>query len=57
MKDESCIWELLFSSFEDAFCEKVGDIIIAEAFDYVFHIFDYARESGCIIESEKYCNI
>jgi hypothetical protein len=57
MKDESCIWELLFSSFEDAFCEKVGDIIIAEAFDYVFHIFDYARESGCIIESEKYCDI
>ena len=57
MKNEGCIWEMLFRSFENAFDEKVGYIIIGQAFDYVLHIFEYARESGCIIEGEKYCDI
>ena len=57
MKDEGRIRELLFSPFEDAFDEEVGDIIIGEAFYYIFHVFDYARESGCIIEGEEYCDI
>ena len=57
MNYESCIWELLFCSFKDAFDEEVGNIIIGQAFDYVLHIFEYARESGCIIEGEEYCDI
>jgi len=57
MEGESSVWELLFPSFEYTFNEEVGDIIIGEAFDYVLHIFEYARESGCIIKGEENCDI
>jgi hypothetical protein len=57
MKGESSIGELLFPSFEYALNEKIGYIIIGEAFDNVLHIFEYTSESGCIIECEKYCYV
>ena len=57
MEGEGRIWELLFPSFEHAFDEEVGDIIIGQAFDDILHIFEYARESGCIIKGEENCDI